>query len=297
MQLANIGLVTAKNIAQYTYYRLQSRSRQISAMVRVKNEEEFLYAAINSIIDVVDEVSIVDNLSDDSTPEIIRRLANDYPDKVISFRYPHAVRKVGADNFELASNPAARSSPELLSNFYNWCLERCTKPFVLKWDGDMIATATFRREVERFRQGSWAVMWMRGANVHPDYEHLITPSVGDVETLQGELTAATSLSNWMDPYTDYEPRVFPRTFAHYDTGFWWCERLTTPFLEGPKADERAFRPNIVSYAHMKYCKGDPWANFSLDFREVIANNLGRGEPLSDEVAATLSTWVKGSTRT
>ncbi len=61
---------------QYTQYFLNAsaprywdrRVKQISAMMRVKNEEEFLAASVLSIADFVDEIVIIDNLSTDNTP-------------------------------------------------------------------------------------------------------------------------------------------------------------------------------------------------------------------------------------
>ncbi len=48
--------------------------RTISAMERVRNETEFLYPAVESIADAVDEIVLVDNLSSHATPAIIERL-------------------------------------------------------------------------------------------------------------------------------------------------------------------------------------------------------------------------------
>jgi hypothetical protein len=71
-------------------------------MVRVKNEEEFLFA---SIADHVDEVVIVDNGSSDGTPAVIEALCGRYRGKISRHSYPFEIRKVGRENWELASHP------------------------------------------------------------------------------------------------------------------------------------------------------------------------------------------------
>ena len=49
-------------------------AKTISAMTRIRNEEEFLEEAVLSIIDIFDEIILIDNLSDDKTPAIISAL-------------------------------------------------------------------------------------------------------------------------------------------------------------------------------------------------------------------------------
>ena len=122
--------------------RLQARE-DISAMVRVRNEEEFLFAAVSSIVDLVNEIVIVDNLSSDGTPGVIAALQRKFPTRVSTHSYPFEVRKVGREHWELASQRTRRPSPHLSSTYYNWALRRCRHPFILKWDGDMIACPAF----------------------------------------------------------------------------------------------------------------------------------------------------------
>lgn len=53
----------------------------ITAMFRIRNEEEFLDAAVRSVADLVDRILLVDNLSTDRSRKIIERLGRDYSDK------------------------------------------------------------------------------------------------------------------------------------------------------------------------------------------------------------------------
>src|SRR6266511_3262121 len=268
-------------------YILSLRPKEISAMIRVKDEEEYLYVAVKSIIDQVEEAVIIENLSTDNTPAVVKSLCREFPSKVVCYKYPNEIRRIGRDNWELATKPFSRFSRHLLANYYNWSLRKCTRSYILKWDGDMIALDTFCHSLAEFRRSERQVMWFKGANVHPDLKHLIAPINSDLESFQSSLVAPTTLSNWMSAYTDCEPRLFPRSFARYNTAFWWCERLQSPFLDGEDKSCYALKVEDVCYLHMKYCKRNPYANFSDDFKRVIFSNIGRGDPINVELIETL----------
>lgn len=261
--------------------------KEISAMVRVQNEAQFLYPAIKSIVDYVYEVVIVDNLSTDNTPAVIQALKEEYPRKVVCYVYKYTIAKVGTENMKLAQNAFRRRfSPRLLANYYNWCLKKCTKKYIMKWDGDMIASESLCSFLDQWRQNDKEVLAIRGANLHPDLQHLVVQ--GELGNAEEKLPEQTRLFNWMSPYTDYEPRVFPKLHARYHCGFWWCERLQSPFL-----DERyRYQPEGTSYLHLKYCKKDPYSNFSEEFREVISR-IQPGPSITPELAATISRWGIG----
>ncbi len=55
----------------------------ITAHCLVKNEENFIYYAIKSVVDFVDSIIVFDTGSTDRTAEIIRGLAKEYPNKII----------------------------------------------------------------------------------------------------------------------------------------------------------------------------------------------------------------------
>jgi glycosyltransferase involved in cell wall biosynthesis len=267
------------------------RRRRISAMIRVRNEEEFLYPSIKSIADAVDEIIIVDNLSTDRSALIIESLRLEYPHKVVSYQYPYEVRKVGGETWELAVSAEARSSPHLSANYYNWCLRRCTEPFVLKWDGDMIATGAFYRSIEEWRLLNMPVMIFNGANVHPDLQHLIAAESSDRENLLASLKGPW-LPAWVTSLSyDYpEPRLFPRCLARYDSSNGWTQRLSSPYLD-QFGSRCCYRVNDVGYLHMKFCKRDPYAGYSSDLKEVIASNVTVGPPLSPECRELLRRWL------
>ena len=268
------------------------RQKQISAMVRVKNEEEFLYASIKSISDCVDEIVLVDNLSTDRTPSIMRALREEYPAKVVCHQYPYEIRKVGKETWDLAADPRARSLPHLSSNFYNWCLRLCTKPFILKWDGDMIALDLFRCSLKEWRRSAKPIMIFNGANIHPDFRHLVAAKTTDRQALLASLSVP-GLPRWATSLTyDYpETRLFPKFLAKYESAMGWTQRLSTPYQEfGSRCCKRVAD---VCYLHLKFCKRDPYAGYSPDLKRVIASNVIVGPPLTPEQLTVLQRWQLG----
>ncbi|GMA24880.1 hypothetical protein GCM10025864_26390 [Luteimicrobium album] len=192
---------------------LRRAPRTFSAMIRVRNEEQFLEAAVRSIADSMDEIVIVDNLSTDGTPDVIARLRESLGTKVVPLRYPFEVARYGEENRRLASTKDGLRSPHLLANYYEWCLAHCTRGFVVKWDGDMIATDAFPALIDGLRSAEIAVRYFHGANLH---------------------ASGTSLIAGL-PYEDAEPRAFLRRFARYDNGFDVWERFRSPTTTGRRS--------------------------------------------------------------
>ena len=267
---------------------LRRKKQRISAMLRVKNEARYLAPALESIVGLVHEVVVIDNLSEDQTPQIAAGFAERFPGKVRLHRYPHAVARVGAENRALIESEEGRRSPALLSNYYNWCLARCTGDFILKWDGDMVATEQFAGELAEFQRGPWLVFKFRGANLHPDRLHLVGVPPKNQDAIQEQVTGKFTVGNWTAPFTDYEPRLFPRYQAIYNNAFWWCEALKSPFLDWQELQLKALEP---CYVHLKYCKDNPYENFSRDFAEAIGREISRvGPALAPHLARTVARW-------
>jgi len=254
----------------------------ITAMLRIRNEAEFLDAAVRSIADLVERILLVDNRSTDATPALIERLLADYPNKAEAHRYPHAVARVGAESRQLSNAQSGTDSPRLLSTYYNWCLARCRTAFVLKWDGDMIALPALAEQLAAWRATGRPILIMNGANVHPDRRHLIRALCDDHAALQARLESP-GLPRWAGSLTyDFpEPRLFPRTGASYDSSLGWVERLSSPLNAKPLKDTHRYRATEPCFLHMKFCKADPWSGYSPDLARVIADNVGLGPTLPD----------------
>jgi glycosyl transferase family 2 len=266
------------------------RNRRISAMVRVRDEEEYLLPAVRSIAAIVDEIVLVDNGSIDASPAIIEALRRENPDKVSVFQYPPAIAKVGAETWKLAEQ-GPTSSPRLSATYYNWCLQRCSHPYVLKWDGDMVALPRLAKTIGSWRRCGRQVVEFLGANVHPDLEHLLAARITDRNQLLGSL-AVPALPLWATSLTyDFpEPRLFPKAFARYSSRLKWTQELSSPFLRPPLRDWAAERMEGPLYLHLKFAKRRPLDGYSPDLRDAIAANVTRGPRLSPEHHEALAQW-------
>lgn len=220
--------------------------KTISAMIRIRNEEEFLEATVESIIDIFDEVVLIDNLSDDGTPAIIADLVSRFP-KVTAYYYGHQVARPGSENADLAKSRGGRRSPRLLANYYNWCIARCTMRYVVKWDADMIATSELASAVAEFRHSPAQVMCISGANVHPNRTHYI------------------ATDSFYSSIETYEPRLFVRRFAQYVDGGKF-EVFYSPY----RASHWWLSYEPLVFIHMKYCKALPEGNWSAGNRPVVS---------------------------
>lgn len=263
-------------------------------MIRVRNEAEFLKAAVCSIAPLVEHVLLVDNLSDDVTPEIINRLQIRFPDKIEVYEYPHKIARVGQENRKQYDADKTNQSPHLSSNYYNWCLNHCHTEFVLKWDGDMIALAGFAEQMNDWRSSKRPVMTIQGVNVHPDRHHLIRALNNDRQALIAQL-GSPGLPRWVTSLTyDYpEPRLFPRKGASYDSQLGWTQRLLSPYTAKEDKHIYRYRPESPSFLHMKFCKADPWSNYSPDLATIIAGNVGIGPKMDAEWRDILEQYGHG----
>ncbi len=244
-----------------------SGAKTYSAMIRVRNEERYLEPAVLSILDSVSEIVVIDNRSTDRTPAIIERLVGAHPGKVRGVSYDHDVARPGAENKALYTSPGGPSSPRLLANFYNWCLAQCSQPFILKWDGDMIATATCRTALDAFRTDRHQVLYFFGVNIFRD--------------------GRRALANY--PIADDEPRVFYRRNARYVA---WeggsCEGLLTPFMR-PELGLVTHAEQPL-YVHMKYCKADAFTNESNDEQLYSKSVNLPGAPVEQPILDAVERW-------
>ncbi len=265
--------------------------KQVSAMIRVKDEEEFLYPSVKSIVDYVEEIILIDNNSTDHTPLIMESLRQEYPHKVTCYQYKYEVRRQGWESWELASRSEGGSSPHLLAHYYNWCLDRCTKPYILKWDGDMIATESFAEAMRAWRKSHKVFMTFKGVNVHPDGRHLMASKSTDQKELVSSLRLS-AIPSWVTSltYTYPEPRVFPRFRAKFDMGNKFCERLYTPVSNGLLNSRRHYSVQEICFLHMKFCKREPYSGYSSELAEVISSNIAVGQPLRPEWLDLFHRW-------
>ena len=233
--------------------------KNISAIIRVKNEVEFLERSINSVIDLVDELVIVDNCSVDGSAAVIAEFSIRFPQKVRPFSYPHKMARYGEETLSLAATAEGKKSPSFLPNYYNWCAARCMGPYILKWDGDTIATGALPAALERFRQSKMQILCHTGINLHPDRDCYIAGR----------------------PFEDMEPRLFFKPFSKYNNYLGYVETLWSPYIfHYPSFLEIEREP---LYFHMKFCKADRFSNMSHDLQIRESAMSGRGDPLPESL--------------
>jgi len=109
----------------------------ISAVLRCKNEEEYITASILSAYRVFDEFIVVLNDSTDSTRGILADLSKTYA-KIQVYEYNQACSPAGVGYLD-----KVRQDPDTsLSKYYNWSFRLSKFSHVCKWDGDMVALPT-----------------------------------------------------------------------------------------------------------------------------------------------------------
>jgi hypothetical protein len=110
----------------------------ISAFMRIRNGADFLELAIRSHIDHFDEIVAVYNQCTDATPDILRRLAQQYGPKLRVYHYVPRVFPPGSEGHR--KEPP--DSPHSLVNYYNFALTRTRFTVATKLDDDHLAMET-----------------------------------------------------------------------------------------------------------------------------------------------------------
>jgi glycosyltransferase involved in cell wall biosynthesis len=102
----------------------------LTAVVRVKNEEDWIDVSLRSVADVVDELVVVDNGSTDRTPDILADLRRALGPKLRRFARPDL------DHVDLS----------------NFALDQVAYRWALKWDGDFVARTTGPHAIRGLRE-------------------------------------------------------------------------------------------------------------------------------------------------
>jgi glycosyltransferase involved in cell wall biosynthesis len=120
----------------------------ISAIIRLKNEADYLEKALNSILPFFDEFVIVYNQCTDRTPEIIEEFANNDPQRVRAFHYlPQVFPPASAGQRTLPANHVSS-----FVHYSNFALSKASYRVCSKWDGDQIAAPNaLGRVIDRLR--------------------------------------------------------------------------------------------------------------------------------------------------
>jgi glycosyltransferase involved in cell wall biosynthesis len=211
----------------------------VSAIIRLKNEEDFLELALASIEPFFDEFIVVYNGCTDRTPEIVEGFAAANEKRVKAFHY---VPEVFPQGSEMQRRLPANDVNSLV-HYYNFALSKATRQVCAKWDGDMIAAPQpFRQVMDRLRSARNSM-----------------------------------LARWTSPWTagfwwysgvnlsDKDGKIFvikkrPRAWGRYDHGLWPVSRVNK-FTHDPRFELLNTRWLVKSFVgfvffHLKGMKRD-----------------------------------------
>jgi len=122
-----------------------SRPAGIAAIIRVRDEDEWLEPAVRSIIGFADHVVIGDNGSTDRTPAIMQALAREFPEVVETLTLPDVD----------------------ICRLTNALIERTRHRFIVRWDADFVAQTSGPARIARLRDWLLALDERRYYIVYP----------------------------------------------------------------------------------------------------------------------------------
>lgn len=118
----------------------------ISACIRVRNEAQFMGAAVRSIVSLVNEIVLAVQPSDDDTLMIANELAAQYQNVKVHY-YPIVPDWIDTAGF-YKKDP---TQPGHLVHMSNWALSKCSYSWILKIEGDVIALPPLTQMLQRVR--------------------------------------------------------------------------------------------------------------------------------------------------
>lgn len=255
-----------------SYLQSDSRKPGISAFMRLKNEEQFVEATVESIVHCVDELVIVHNGCTDRTPEIIESCRLRYPDKIRIFEYKPKVFPCASAEHRLEP----MGSPHSVVNYYNYALAKTTRKIAIKVDGDeLYLDKPFRQLAHDLRSGNCSTpIGVQGINLWDEIDGIFVnashPVMADID--KGFFTVS--------------PRTFFVHYRHYELFTYAYERsagIVFYHLKGMKKDRGlgnyCVQPGATTFsaAHVdRLTEPDliSWQEFSL----LMGNSADLPEP-------------------
>lgn len=156
----------------------------LSAIVRLRNEQDFAEASLKSVLPFFDEMVIVFNDCTDRTPEIVAEFARQNAEQVRAFHYVPRVFPPGSAQHRRLPATSVHS----LVHYSNFALSQATYQIRCKWDGDQIAEPrSFGRVVRALRALTpgtlawwlspwrWGYWWYTGINLWDAQNNIWVP--------------------------------------------------------------------------------------------------------------------------
>jgi len=237
----------------------KGRKHGLSAMMRIKNDEEWIFFAIKSILDYVDEVVVVLQNCTDNTEKIIRQMNSS---KIKLFHYPFESFPSGKNHENFLKNSIFNRS-----YYYNFALSLTSFSYVWKWDGDH---AAFENRVEELRK-------------------IVDSNVYDIIHYKGYDIFGEDLKFLCkDPFCSNEPAVFKVNKKTFYFSSFICEKFSYPINIGLRKMKIFNFPKPL-FIHFKYAKGESsigkgWPeNWQNDpYFKSIADRKNKGLKYNDE---------------
>ena len=221
--------------------RNKGKTRGISAMLRVKNEEKNIVDCLDSIVECFDEIVVIDNGSTDLTVMLVNDFKNKHPlgQRVNLHSYPFVVARCGAEHQATDEN-----SLKNLAYYYNWCLSRCQYTLVCKWDADMVLSSKMQNR-EIFKR--YILSMVRSRRL---YKGSISVQTVYIDKADNKFIAQDEINE--------EVRIFPNMPAIYFVKGWDWEILKVTFPVNHKVLK-----NPVVY-ELKDVKQDEFSHWSAE---------------------------------
>jgi glycosyltransferase involved in cell wall biosynthesis len=203
----------------------------ISAIMRIKNGEEFLRVSIESHLPFVDEIVACYNDCSDATVEILQELATQYPGKIRPIEYTPKVFPILSP--EHAKTPT--ESVNSIANYYNFALSAVKFSYAMKLDDDHLA-------------------------IDKNFEYAIKEVRDAISKYEKKLFTFSGLNlapNQMGHLEVFLPEIFVGSGDHLF--FPVCKEIY--FVQNARTEVFKFpRPRLpkiyvgLLYFHLKYCK-------------------------------------------
>ena len=220
----------------------------LTCVFRVRNEARNLPWVLPPVLDAVQHVVLVDNGSDDGTPEVARRIAEERGagDRFTGLSYPHRVARAGAEHL---ATPA--TSVHSLTHFYNWSFSHVRTSYSMKWDGDMVLSP-------------------EGAQILRDLAWQLETSRAIVAIPRHPLTVVDESTGWLDLSLSFlEPWIYPMGPQYtYVKAFDWELR------EYPRDTRRIVLPQGL-VAEVRWHDTDEFAHWRRDGVDFTNTRLYR----------------------